>query len=108
MTTDIDAKVMASIDEAMKGDKKPYFQSAIYYLENGKDLNKAMEWMNAADAADGGKGPWIKLWKGRVQLKMGDKKGAAESAAAGIKIATEIKNPEYIRLNAALLADAKK
>ncbi|WP_367865809.1 DUF2911 domain-containing protein [Pedobacter sp. WC2423] len=108
MTTDIDAKVMASIDEAMKGDKKPYFQSAIYYLENGKDLNKAMEWMNAADTADGGKSPWVKLWKGRVQLKMGDKKGAAESAAAGIKIATEIKNPEYIRLNTALLADAKK
>ncbi|KIO76387.1 hypothetical protein TH53_15695 [Pedobacter lusitanus] len=108
LTTDIDAKVMANIDEAMKGEKKPYMQSAIYYLENGKDLNKAMEWMNAADAADAGKSPWVKLWKGRVQLKMGDKKGAAESAAAGIKIATEIKNPEYIRLNTALLADAKK
>jgi len=108
LSTDIDAKVMASIDEAMKGDKKPYFPSAIYYLENGKDLNKAMEWMNAADIADGGKSPWVKLWKGRVQLKMGDKKGAAETAAAGIKIATEIKNPEYIRLNTALLAEAKK
>jgi len=108
LETDIDAKVMASIDEAMKGDKKPYFQAATYYYENGKDLNKALEWMNAADAASDGKAPWFKLWKGRVQLKMGDKKGAAESAAAGIKIATEIKNPEYIRLNTQLLAEAKK
>lgn len=107
LTTDIDAKVMASIDEAMKGEKKPYFQAAQYYLENGKDLNKALEWMNAAEAADP-KGPWIRLWKGRVQLKMGDKKGAAESAQAGIKLATEAKNPEYIRLNTALLADSKK
>lgn len=107
LTTDIDTKVMASIDEAMKSEKKPYFQAATYYLENGKDLNKALEWMNAAETADP-KGPWIRLWKGRVQLKMGDKKGAAASAEAGIKLAAEAKNPEYIRLNTALLADTKK
>jgi hypothetical protein len=107
LTTDIDTKVMANIEEAMKGDKKPYFQAAQYYFENGKDLNKAMEWMNAAEAADP-KGPWIRLWKGRVQLKMGDKKGAAASAEAGIKLATEAKNPEYIRLNTLLLAETKK
>lgn len=107
LTTDVDTKVMASIDEAMKGDKKPYFAAAQYYFENGKDLNKALEWMNAAEAADQ-KGPWVRLWKGRVQLKMGDKKGAAASAEAGIKLAEEAKNPEYVRLNTALLAEAKK
>jgi len=107
LTTNIDTKVMASIDEAMKGDKKPYFQAAQYYFENGKDMNKALEWMNAAEAADP-KGPWIRLWKGRVQLKMGDKKGAAATAQAGIKLATEAKNPEYIRLNTLLLAETKK
>ncbi|MES2457135.1 MAG: DUF2911 domain-containing protein [Bacteroidota bacterium] len=107
LTTDVDTKVMASIDEAMKGDKKPYFQAAQYYLENGKDLNKALEWMNIADT-DNTKAPWVKLWKGRVQLKMGDKKGAAQTAEQGLKIATEIKNPEYIRLNTALIAEAKK
>ena len=107
LTTDVDAKVMAGIDEAMKGEKKPYFQAAQYYLENGKDLNKALEWMNAADA-DNTKAPWVKLWKARVQLKMGDKKAAAKTAEEGLKIATEIKNPEYIRLNGALLAEAKK
>jgi len=107
LTTEIDAKVMASIDEAMKGEKKPYFAAAQYYFENGKDLKKALEWMNAAELADP-KGPWTKLWKGRVQLKNGDKKGAAESAAAGIKLATESNNPEYVRLNTELLIEAKK
>lgn len=107
LSTDIDEKVMASIDEAMKGDKKPYFQAAQYYFENGKDLNKALEWMNMADA-NNTNAPWVKLWKGRVQLKMGDKKAAAQTAEEGLKIATEIKNPEYIRLNTALLAEAKK
>jgi hypothetical protein len=107
LSTDVDTKVMAGIDEAMKGEKKPYFQAAQYYLENGKDLNKALEWMNAADA-DNTKAPWVKLWKGRVQLKMGDKTAAAKTAEEGLKIANEIKNPEYIRLNTALLAEAKK
>lgn len=107
LSTEIDAQVMASIDEAMKGEKKPYFAAAQYYFENGKDLNKALEWINAAEAADQ-KAPWVRLWKGRIQLKKGDKAGAIASAEAGIKLATEAKVDEYVRLNSALLAEAKK
>lgn len=107
LSTEIDAQVMASIDEAMKGEKKPYFSAAQYYFENGKDLNKALEWINAAEAADG-KAPWVKLWKGRIQLKKGDKAGAIATAEAGIKLAAEAKIDEYVRLNSALLAEAKK
>jgi hypothetical protein len=107
LSTSIDEKVMASIDAAMKGEKKPYFQAAQYYFENGKDLKTALSWMNEAEKADP-KAPWVKLWKGRVQLKMGDKVGAQATAQSGIAIATEIKNDEYIRLNTQLLAEAKK
>jgi len=107
LTTDVDTKVMAGIAEAMQGDKKPYFAAAQYYYENGKDLNKALEWATAAEAMDQ-KAPYYKLWKGRIQLKMGDKKGAALTAAEGVKVAEEGKNPEYVRLNSALLAEAKK
>ncbi|WP_316823475.1 DUF2911 domain-containing protein [Pedobacter gandavensis] len=107
LTTEVDAQVMASIEEAMKGDKKPYFAAAQYYYENGKDLNKALEWVNAAELADP-KAPWVRLWKGRIQLKKGDKAGAIASAEAGIKLATEAKIDEYVRLNSALLAEAKK
>lgn len=107
LTTSIDAKVMASIDEAMKGEKKPYFAAAQYYFENGKDLATALSWMNEAEK-ENPKAPWVKLWKGRVQLKMGDKAGAQATAISGIAIATEIKNDEYVRLNSQLLAEAKK
>ena len=106
-STEVDATVMASIDEAMKGEKKPYFAAAQYYYSNGKDLNKALEWANAAEAADG-KAPWIKLWKGRIQLKMGDKAGASATAAAGLQAATEMKNQEYVRLHTELLSESKK
>lgn len=107
LTVDIDAKVMANIETAMAGDKKPYFQAAQYYFENGKDLKKALEWVNAAEAADQ-KAPWIKLWKARMQLKSGDKKGAAATAAAGVKVAKEANNEEYVKLNTDLLAEASK
>lgn len=107
LSTEIDATVMASIDEAMKGEKKPYLAAAQYYYANGKDLNKALEWANAAEEADN-KAPWIKLLKGRIQLKMGDKAGAAKTAAAGLQAATEMKNQEYIRLHTQLMSEAKK
>lgn len=107
LSTEVDATVMASIDEAMKGEKKPYFQAAQYYYSNDKDLKKALEWATAAEAADS-KAPWVKLLKGRIQLKMGDKAGAAKTATAGLQLATEIKNPEYVRLHTQLLNEAKK
>lgn len=107
LTTDIDAKVMDRIDEAMKGDKKPYFPAAIYYLENGKDLNQALAWVNEAEKAMP-KAPYVKLWKGKIQLKMGDKAGAQASALAGIDLAKAENNDEYIRLNSQLLETAKK
>lgn len=107
MTTDVDTKVMASIDEAMKGEKKPYMQAAQYYFDNGKDLKKALEWINAAEAADQ-KAPWIKYWKSRIQLKSGDKAGAALTAKAGIEAAKAMNNAEYVRLNSSILDQASK
>lgn len=107
LTTDVDAKAMANIEEAMKSEKKPYMQSAIYYFTNGKDLKTALAWMVEADKADP-KMPWTKLWLGKMQLKSGDKAAAAESAKAGVALATTMKNDEYIKLNSQLLEETKK
>jgi hypothetical protein len=105
MTTDVDSKIMASIDEAMKTDKKPYYPAAVYYFENGKDLKKALEWINMAEESDP-KAPWFKYQKARIQLKSGDKLGAAETAKAGIEAAKAVNNAEYIRLNQKILTDS--
>ncbi|QIL38556.1 DUF2911 domain-containing protein [Pedobacter sp. HDW13] len=107
MTTSIDEKVMANIAEAMKGEKKPYFAAAQYYYQNGKDLKTALEWMTEAEKSDM-KAPWFKLWKGRIQLKMGDKAGATASAQQGIEAAKAQNIDEYVRLNTELLGQAKK
>ncbi|MEJ7692424.1 DUF2911 domain-containing protein [Daejeonella sp.] len=107
MLTEVDSKVMANIDEAMKGEKKPYMQSAIYYYENGKDLAKALAWMNAISPEEQ-KTPWYNYWKAKIQLKSGDKAGAKASAKTGIEIAKAMNIAEYIRLNSAVLAQASK
>ncbi len=107
ISTDIDKRVMADIAEAMKGDNKPYFAAAQYYYSNGKDLKTALTWMNEAEKTmvDA---PWVKLWKARVQLKMGDKLGALKTAKEGLEIATRIKNEEYVRLTTQLIEQAEK
>lgn len=105
MVTDIDTKVMASITEAMKGEKKPYMQAAQYYYDNGKDLKQALLWINAAEEANQ-KAPWIKYLKSRIQLKSGDRTGAALTAKAGVQAATAVNNAEYIRLNNGILIQA--
>ena len=46
LETDVDARVMANIDELMKGEKKPYYFAAIYYYNHDKDMSKALSWIN--------------------------------------------------------------
>lgn len=107
MTVDVDSKIMAGIDEAMKSDKKPYYPAAVYYFENGKDLKKALEWISVAEAGDQ-KAPWFKFQKARIQLKSGDKAGAAKTATAGIEAAKAVNNVEYIHLNQNILSEASR
>jgi hypothetical protein len=106
LSTDNDSRIMANIETAMNGEKKPYFADAQYYYENGKDLNKALNWINEAEKSNP-KAPYFKLWKARIQLKMGNKAAAAATAQEGVRVAKEQKNDEYVRLNEAVLAQAK-
>jgi hypothetical protein len=108
MTNDIDAHVMARIDSAMNTAKKPYYDAVIYYYNNNKDMNKALEWATELEK-DKGFPPYVpKLWKARVLLRKGDKAGAIAAAEAGEKAAEASKTPEYIRLNNEVIAQAKK
>jgi hypothetical protein len=106
ISTDVDTKVMANIDEIMNHDKKPYFEAALYYYENNKDLKKALEWISAAEKMEP-KAPFYKVWKARIQLKMGDKAGALATAQEGVILAKEQKDDEYQRLNQAVVDQAK-
>jgi hypothetical protein len=108
ITTDIDSKVMAQIESAMNGSdaNKPYFPAALYYMENGKDLNKALEWFGKA-AEQNPKAFWVLHQQANCLAKMGKKQEAAASANKSIELAKEAKNDDYVALNQKLLATLK-
>lgn len=100
-------EILASIDEAMKGQKKPYFQAAMYYFANDLDMQKAVEWMKEADKGNT-KAPHVKYWKSLVLAKAGDKAGAIKAAEEGLAMAKAANNQEYVKLNTQALNAAKK
>ena len=51
ITTDIDKKIMGMIEKDMKNEKPDYFDAAMYYMDNNKDLIQALEWFNKAAEA---------------------------------------------------------
>lgn len=108
LTTDIDAKVMARIDSAMKTDKKPYYDALIYYYNNNKDMKQALAWANELEK-DKNFPPFVpKLWKARILLRLGDKAAAIATAQQGAKFAADMKTAEYVRLNNEVIAQASK
>lgn len=106
IATDIDSKVMAAIDASMKSDKPAYFQAASYYLEKGKDLNKAAEWFAKA-VAENPKAFWIPYQQARALAKLGKKAEAKTAALKSLELAKEAKSADYVALNQKLLAELK-
>ncbi|NML39288.1 DUF2911 domain-containing protein [Chitinophaga sp. G-6-1-13] len=108
ITADIQNKVLGQIDAAMAapGDKKPYFQSAVYYLEHNLDINKAKTWIDAA-AAQSPDAFWVWHQKAKIYAKANDKNAAKEAALKSIELAKAAKNDDYVALNNKLLATLK-
>ena len=106
ITTDVDTKVMGQINDIMNKDNKPYFQSAVYYAENGKDMKQALAWFDKA-IEQNPKGFWIYHQKANALAKMGKKDEAKMVAQKSMDIARQEKNDDYVRLNEKLLATLK-
>jgi hypothetical protein len=106
IATDYDAKVMKSIDQFTKVNPNNYFQAAVYYLENGKDLKKALEWINLA-LEPNPKAFWILHQKAKIQKALGDAKGAKETAQASLTGSVEAKNRDYQMMNEELIKSIK-
>lgn len=106
VTTDIDTRVMQSIDESMKSEKPEYFRAANYYLENGKDLNSALTWINKA-VEENPKAFYMFYVKAKIEYALKDTKGGKASAEKTIALAKDAKNDDYVALATKLLAENK-
>lgn len=98
ITSDVDTKVTAQIKEIMSGDNKPYFQSALYYIENGKDLNQAVTWLDKA-AVQNPDAYWVYYQKARALAKLGKKDEAIVASNKSKELAIKAKNDDYVALN---------
>lgn len=106
LTTDIDARVMKSIDESIKSEKPEYFRAAGYYFENGKDLNQALTWVNKA-TDENPKAFYMFLLKAKIEYALKDKAAGKASAEKTIVLAKEAKNDDYVALANKLIAENK-
>lgn len=106
ITVDQSKEILASIDAAMQGEKKPYFQAAQYYFNNGLDIKKSAEWVKLADESNTS-APHIKYWKARILAKAGDSAGAKKAAQEGLAMAEKANNQEYVKLNSQVLKEIR-
>ncbi|HYV91289.1 MAG TPA: DUF2911 domain-containing protein [Chitinophagales bacterium] len=105
VTAEIDSKIMAQIDAAMKSDKPPYAQAARYYLDNDKDLNKAYEWINKAiEAKPESYGQM--LTKAKIEIKLGKNKEAVMTAQRAKELSLKDGNADDARQADAIIAEA--
>jgi hypothetical protein len=106
ISTDVESVVMKQIDNAMSKDNRPYYQAAVYYLENGKDLNQALTWFDKAIEIQPN-AYWVYHQRANALAKLGKKDDAKASAQKSIQLAKEAKNDDYVRLNEKLLDQLK-
>ncbi len=91
---------MASIEKALAGPTSgDYFSSAQYYYQSNGDMNKALEYVNKAIDMNKDKPFWYSRQKSLIQAKLGDKKGAIETAKVSLAAATVAKNDDYVKMN---------
>jgi hypothetical protein len=101
---DVDAKVMADI-KAKTENLNTYFQAASYYYDTNRDMKQALVWINKV-TANGGAFYQVHL-KAKIQAKMGDCKGATETAMKSLELSKAAKNDEYVKFNEKIIEDCK-
>ena len=106
VTADVESKVMEQIKNSMEKDNKPYFNAALYYIDNGKDLNKAVEWLDKAYAQNP-EAFWVLYQKARAQKMLGKKADAVATSNKSIDLAKKAKNDDYVSLNEKLQKEMK-
>ena len=106
ITTDVETRVMAQIDQLMNKDNRPYFAAAMYYMDNGKDLNQALTWLDKAVEVQPN-AFWIHHQRANALARLGKKEEARAAATKSKDLATAQKNDDHVRLNDELLNSLK-
>jgi hypothetical protein len=103
---DVTSKLVPQIEAAMAapGEKKPYYQAAMFYYDHELDLKKASKWIDAAAAAN--ETYYIVHLKAKILAKLGDKDGAIAAAKRSTELAIKADGPQsgYVKMNQDLIS----
>lgn len=102
-----DAAVVKSIDKTMNGPSSDdYYSAAAYFLQEGKDIKKALKWINkAVDMTKDDPRFWYLRKQSLIYAKAGNKTEAIKAAKKSLASAEKNKNENYIKMNKASLKE---
>jgi hypothetical protein len=99
-----DERIMKQIESTMSKDSRPYYGAANYYYENGKDMGKALEWINKATESNP-KAYWVFLLKAKIQKAAKDYNGAMATANHTHQLAKDANDNTYMGHSSKLIAE---
>jgi hypothetical protein len=96
---EVDKRVTADIDKVLAGPTAgDYYAAASYYHDAGKDLNKALEWIQKATAGDS-PAFWQVRREALILGDLGRYDDAVKAAEKSKMLAEKAGNDEYVRMN---------
>jgi len=104
LTVEVDSKVQADIDKAMKGvTPGTYYSAASYYLAADKDQEQALNWINKALEKE--EKFWYVRKKALILANLGKYKDAIAAATRSMELAKEADNSNYVESNKKSIAE---
>ena len=102
-----DEMVSATIDAVMAASPKAgdYYNAAIYYNQQDKDIKKANEWMEKAMSLTEKPAFWQLRQQSLIYAKMGDSEKAIAVAEKSLELSKEAGNEAYIKMNTESLSE---
>ncbi|MBJ7879997.1 DUF2911 domain-containing protein [Gelidibacter salicanalis] len=95
-----DKIVSSSIEKVMNGPGAgDYYAAAVYYLQEGKDMKKAKEWVDKAISLTPNPAFYQLRQQSLIYAKAGDKKGAIEIAKKSLAASEAAGNKDYVKMN---------
>ena len=102
-----DEMVSETIDAVMAATPKAgdYYNAAIYYNQQDKDIKKANEWMEKAMSMTEKPAFWQLRQQSLIYAKMGDSEKAIAVAEKSLELSKEAGNEAYIKMNTESLSE---
>jgi len=104
-----DATVEASIAQTLNGPvATDYYRAADYYHTAGKDMKKALEWIDIYLEKTPDPQFWVLRKKSLIQAELKDYKGAVATAKVSLEKSKAANNADYVRMNEVSIAEWSK